>query len=245
VRLLQLLSSLQSCKLLSLKQGDNFGLEQGSLCYRNVFSMTFGFGLNAQCRKLLGYPQKAQLLLPGICEYSGKWSHCSTSLLLLWKLVLKLSEKSGSQLSPAPQVVGGCKYRSAERMDMKPKWGGYRRTLAIRNSVLQSHWRWKYHNIAVRTRQVRYNILMLLWVLTQWRSRVLGSVQRGMRATHPWETAFNTEHENYSSASGTQLPRMSNRGSPWSLAVSRQQEWLWLCQHGVSCLYWFDCEVKW
>lgn len=56
--------------------------------------------------------------------------------------------RQSSSLSHAPQVVGSCKYRSTERMDMKPKWKGYRRTLAIRNSDLQLRWRWKYHSIA-------------------------------------------------------------------------------------------------
>lgn len=180
VRLLQWLTSLQSCNVFSLKQGDDLGLEQGSLCYSDVFAMTFGFGLDPQCRKLLGYPQ-AQFLLPGICEYFSKWSHCSTSLLLLWKLMLKLDEKSGSHLHSA----------------MYLRWW-----VAV-NTGVQRGWTWNPNgkdtgeplpsetvtcNYAgdgsitallsvrarVRTWQVQYSVVMLLWVLTKWKEgRVL------------------------------------------------------------------------
>lgn len=131
--LLQLLLSLKSCKLLSLARGNDLGLEHGSLYFSNVFVMTLGFGLDVQCRNLLG----SQIKLRSCCHMFPSSLTNKSESLFPWKLLLDWMKREGELAhlhSLVNPVEGGSSCRTEGRMDVR----GYSRKLGIRNSVLES-----------------------------------------------------------------------------------------------------------
>lgn len=131
--LLQLLLSLKSYKLLSLACGDDLGLEHGSLYFSNVFVTTFGFGLDVQCRNLLG----SQIKLRSCCHMFPNTLANKSESLFPWKLLLDWMKREGelphlhSLVNP---VEGGSLCRTEGGMDVR----GYSRKLAITSGVLES-----------------------------------------------------------------------------------------------------------
>lgn len=60
-----------------MTRGDDLGWEHGSLCYSDVFAVTFSFGLDVQCRKLLG----SEIKFRSYCQvFLGSLANKSESL---------------------------------------------------------------------------------------------------------------------------------------------------------------------
>lgn len=115
--MLQLPLSLKSCKLLSLACGDDLGLERGSLYFSNVFVMTFGFGLDVQCRNLLG----SQIKLRSCCHMFPSSLANKSESLFPWKLLLDCMKREGELAhlhSLVNPVEGGSSCRTEGRMDV-------------------------------------------------------------------------------------------------------------------------------
>lgn len=88
--------------------GDDLGLEHGSLHYSNVFAMTFGFGLDVQCRNLLG----SQIKLRSCCQvFLSTLANKSESLFFLSPFALEvaaeLSEKAVLHIFIQPYTPDG------------------------------------------------------------------------------------------------------------------------------------------
>ena len=79
-------------------------LEHGCLCYINVFAVTFGFGLDVQCRNLLG----SHIKLRSICQvFPSTLANRSGSLFFGSSCWTGWREKAVLHIFPQPCAPGG------------------------------------------------------------------------------------------------------------------------------------------